>query len=97
MAFMLAMQSDGPSRWIGSYLEGRSPVSRRDEKYVVTYHCGYSNRALVVALLAMPPYKMWGYVFTENAVWAPAKLPPYRIQGVPGAETSTLIPGNETC
>jgi hypothetical protein len=37
------------------------------------------------ALLAIPPNKISPYVMTEKAVSAPARLPPFRIHGVPGA------------
>jgi len=62
-----------------------------------THHSGYSRASFVGALLAMPPNRTSPYILTENAVSPPARLPPYRIQGVLGAVRLPETPGNVAC
>lgn len=62
-----------------------------------TYHCGYANKGLTGALAAMPPKRISPYVTIEKAVSPPAKLPPYNIQGVPGAVRLPGTPGKVAC
>lgn len=63
------------------------------------YHDGYSHLANAGALAAIPPANKSLYFFNEKAVWPPAKLPPYKIQGVCGALRFSVVltPGNVAC